>query len=64
MINEYNKNSEEEKKIDKKGFYYLQHQADLIEINDKYYPKNIYNFTKEELENYILEKTHCSIYLK
>ena len=64
LINEYNKNSEEEKKIDKKGFYYLQHQADLIEINDKYYPKNIYNFTKEELENYILEKTHCSSLFK
>lgn len=64
LYEEYNLICEEDKKINKEGFYLMQYQADLIEIKEKFNPPNYSKMTIEEFQNYILNKSHCSALFK
>ena len=64
LYEEYNLICDKDKKINKEGFYLMQYQADLIEINEKFHPPNYSQMTKEELKNYLLNKSHCSALFK
>ena len=64
MREQYNKEIEEEKKIEGMDLYLINSFGDLFEINASFYPQNIANMTTEEIKNYLFINNHCSCLYK